>query len=308
VTRESRNSWPVHDALRTAADSVSPAVFSLLPSTDGGPALTAFLVDGEGHALTTVNHLEGRTEFTAVFPSGVEAKAVLLGEDERTEVALLKVTGERLPKPPVLVSEVPRLGSFVVALGNPNGRDLESGSLLTMGIVGGRGRSAVGGEEARYAAIHTDAAVNRGNIGGPLVDLSGRVVGVLSSLRGQSLTGVGSNSGVGFAIPMPSILTRMDRLKRGGKVAYVPGRLGIRISLDPVAGGGVEVLAVMPDGPAEAVGILAGDVVVGANGEAIANHLDLRRIFGEFQAGQDLTVSVRRGAETLTFTATLIPR
>jgi len=307
-----QGAWPIHDRLKLVAEAVCPSVLSLVEevaegSDDKPRIVTALLVDGEGHAVTTRANLTGIRTFRAVFPDGREFPAERRGEDVRLGIVMVRIEGDSLPKPPDFAGDLPPIGSFVVALGNPNGRDRGAGCLLTMGIVGARNRSARSQGPMQYRALHTDAGVNRGNLGGPLIDLSGRVVGVLSSLGGASLTEVGANSGIGFAIPTRLLAPSLEPLRRGEKIEFRPGYLGVSLSFTPAEGGGVLVTAAQPGFPAARSGVKANDVIVGADGESIAAYEDLRRLFSEFEEDQTVRLSVRRGEDMVELDVTLGP-
>jgi len=299
------DAWPVHDTLQEAVAAVDPSVFSLLVTREveglpGRSVGTAFFVDSGGHALTVSENVKDAKTIRAVLPDGRELKVTKLGEDERRGVVLLVVAGENLPAPVKLSADLPPVGSFVAAVGRPGGQDWWNGSLVTLGIIGAQNRN-----DRRWGALHTDAAVNRGNAGGPLVDLDGNVVGLLSTLGGSTLTGLGVNSGLGFAIPARSIRELLPALLRGEFLVHRPGHLGVTLDNQAAPGGGVKVNAVNPIRPAAKAGIKVGDVIIETNGRPIRGMEDLRRIFTELREGEEAVIVVRRGEETLTLKATL---
>lgn len=297
--------WPVQDALRVAAQAVAPAVPSLVmePEEEGREtwSATGVLVSDTGLIVTTRENLVGAKSVTAVLADGREFAATRLGSDERIGIALLSIDAPDLPAPASLARELPRVGRFVAAVGNANGREVRNGPLVTIGIVGARNR-----RDRRYGALHTDAAVNRANAGGALVDLEGRVVGILTTFGGTTLTDLGANSGIGFAIPSPAVSDRLPALARGETIAWRPGYLGVNLDLNvPPENGGVVILEVQPGEAAEAAGLKPGDVIVGADDHTIGGYDDLRRIFLGFEEGQEIRLRLRRDGKDLEVLATL---
>jgi len=305
ATRVHDDAWPVHDTLQVAVDRVGSAVFSIVvtrevPGQPGISAGTAFFVDGEGHALTVSENVKDAKTILAVLPDGREFEVTKRGEDERRGVVLLTVKGGDLPGPAKLATELPAIGSFVTAVGRPGGKDWWNGPLVTVGIIGAQNRN-----DRRWGALHTDAAVNRGNAGGPLLDLDGNVVGLLSTLGGSTLTGLGVNSGLGFAIPSKTILEFLPALMNGEVLAHRPGHLGVTLNNTPAPGGGVVVDAVDPIRSAAKSGMKVGDVIIETNGNPIRSIEDLRHIFTELREGEEAVIVIRRGEETLTLKPTL---
>ncbi len=299
------DAWPVHDTLEDAVDLVDPAVFSIVVTREvrgrpGVSAGTAFFIDHEGHALTVSENVRDVKTIRAILPDGREFPVTRRGEDERRGVVLLTVEGGELPGPVKLATELPAIGSFVAAVGRPGGKDWWNGPLVTVGIIGAQNRN-----DRRWGALHTDAAVNRGNAGGPLLDLDGNVVGLLSTLGGSTLTGLGANSGLGFAIPSKTILEFLPALLRGETLAHRPGHLGVTLNNTPAPGGGVIVDGVDPVRPAARAGMMVGDVIIETNGDPIRGIEDLRRVFTELREGEEAVIIVRRGEETLTLRPTL---
>ena len=295
--------WPVHESLRRAALAVWPSVVSL--ATEGEPDVwfSGVVADAEGGVLTTRPGLPVGSKLVAVLPGGSERAALVLGTMERYGVTLLELEGPDPPVPARFAAEAPGVGSFVAGVGNPNGRDIDRGPLVTVGVIGGVNRA-----DRRYDAVVTDAAVNRGNAGGALVDLDGRVVGFLTTLNGSALLSVGANSGVGFAIPFPPLSLHLAALRRGESVPWRPGYLGVSLSFDEVEGGGVRIEAVLPGRPAEKAGMLAGDVIVSVGETRIRVFDDLRKAFLPLREGEKVAVVVRRDGAEQTFEAELALR
>ncbi len=295
--------WPAHDVLSDAVRAVWPSVVSLSADGAEGSWFTGLAVDLEGGVVTTVPGLAPGAILRVVLADGREDAAKVLGTVERFGVTLLRIEGAARPAPAPLAEAEPPVGSFVAAVGNPNGPAWGRGPLVTTGVLGARNRS-----DRRYDALLTDAGVNRANSGGPLVTLEGRVLGVTSTLGGDALTTVGANSGVGFAIPAAAIRAHLAALSRGETVAWRPGYLGVVLSLDPEPAGGIRIDGVSPGLPAEAAGIRPGDVILSVGGQDVTSLEDLRRIFVGLAQGDAVEVRVRRGAEVLTFSVTLALR
>jgi S1-C subfamily serine protease len=295
--------WPVHECLRRAVQVVWPGVVSLATEAEPDKWFSGVVADDQGGVLTTRPGLPSGSKLVAVLPGGGERTALVLGTVERFGVTLLRLEGPDPPVPVRFAEEPPAVGSFVAGVGNPNGRETGRGPLVTVGVVGGVNRS-----DRRYDAVVTDAAVNRGNAGGVLVDLEGRVVGLLTTLNGSTLLSVGANSGVGFAIPFPPIAGHLEALRRGETVAWRPGYLGVSLSYEEVEGGGVLVEAVVPGLPAEKAGMRAGDVIISVGDSRIGGFEDLRQAFLPLREGEQVKVVIRRDGAEQTFEPVLALR
>jgi S1-C subfamily serine protease len=295
--------WPVHECLRRAALGVWPGVVSLSETGDDESWFSGVVADAEGGVLTARPRLAPGAKLFAVLPGGGERTATVLGVVERYGVTLVRLEGGPPPAPVAFADEPPPVGAFVAAVGNPGGRAADRGPLVTVGVVGGLNRS-----ERRYDALLTDAGVNRGNAGGALVDIEGRVVGILSTLGGSTLTDIGANSGVGFAIPWGPLRGHIESLRRGETISWRPGYLGVILSYDAVPGGGVRIESVAAGLPAEKAGIKAGDVILAVGETRIEGLEDLRKAFMPLREGDPVNVRVLRDGTELSFTATLALR
>jgi len=305
---EDARTWPVHAALSRAAHRVSASVLSLIVRHGADKTgarrpvriASGLLVTAEGHVLTVGVNLTDAEEVVVVRPDGTEAVAETVATDERYDLALLRIPAEGLPSPAELATVAPRIGRWVAAVGNPNGRAGGRGPLLSFGIVGALHRP-----DRRYCAIHTDAAVNRANAGGALVDLDGRVVGIPSTLGGRAMSVFGSNSGLGFAIPAAVVAKRLPRLRRGESLTWVPGYLGVELDTRSTLKDGVRIAVVTSGLSAAKAGLRPGDVIREIDGIPIRDMTDIRWIFGGFEEGQKITVTVRRGKELVDVEAVL---
>jgi len=300
--------WPVHAALSLAAHRVSASVLSLLIRLEAAKngvrptdrIASGLLIDAQGHVLTAAVNLNRAEEVIVVLPGGKEARAETVATDERYDLALLKVSAEGLPAPATLAVAPPRVGQWVAAVGNPNGRAAGRGPLLSFGIVGALGRP-----DRRYRAIHTDAAINRANAGGALVDLDGLVIGIPSTLGGRAMSVFGANSGLGFAIPAATVTKRLESLKAGETLKHVPGYLGVSLDHENQAKDGVRITEIVPGLAAEKAGLMVDDVIQEIEGIPVHDLSDIPWIFGGLEEGQRVTVTVRRGKELLDLQAEL---
>ncbi len=254
---------------------------------------SGFFISQDGYVLTNHHVVEGADGIIVTLADGRELKANVIGSDQRTDVALLKVD---IKDAPVLATGDPktmRKGEWVLAFGSPFGLD----STVTAGIV-----SAIGRDTGDYLPfIQTDVAVNPGNSGGPLVDMSGRVVGINSQIVSRS----GGFMGISLAIPIDEAMRVVDQLRKGGKV--IRGRIGVQIGevSDEVAKAiglpkaqGALVSGVEPGGPADKAGILPGDVVLKFNGNDVHRVSDLPRMVGGTAPDTKATLQVWRRGKT----------
>jgi len=266
---------------------------------------SGFIVDPSGYVVTN-NHVVGNAEkVTVVFQDGSEHKAKIVGTDVKTDLALLKIDA---PKPLPFVqwgdSDKERVGDWVMAVGNPFGL----GGTVTKGIVSARSRSIDNSSYVDYLQI--DAAVNRGNSGGPTFDLAGQVVGINTAIYSPN----GGNVGIAFDIPSDTAKAVIDQIKANGHVDR--GYLGVEIQQvtpDLAAALGIAkdgpqgalVAAVTHDGPAAKAGVKVGDVIRQVDGKPIAKTRDLPRIIAETAAGKSVHLSVLREGKPVELDATI---
>ncbi|MBL8905705.1 MAG: DegQ family serine endoprotease [Rhizobiales bacterium] len=270
-----------------------------------GPALprrnvnsmgSGFVVDANGIVVTN-NHVIEKAETIEVrFQDGTSLKAELVGRDPKTDLAVLRVKPEA-PLPAVKFgnSDALRVGDWVLAIGNPFGL----GGSVSLGIVSARNRDINAGPYDDF--IQTDAAINKGNSGGPLFNLAGEVVGINTAIYSPS----GGSVGIGFSVPAATAKGVIDQLIEFGETRR--GWLGVRIQsvTDDIAESlnlgkrrGALVADVTPTGPAEKAGIQAGDVIVEFNGRPVNEMKDLPRIVADTPVGSSAPVKVlRKGQE-----------
>jgi serine protease Do len=245
------------------------------PHPHKGQALgSGFIISSDGYVVTNNHVVESATEVTITLDGGKSVPAKIIGVDKKTDLALLKIT-EAGVYPYVQFSDsMPRVGDWVIAVGNPFGL----GGTVTAGIVSARGRDIGSGPYDDFLQI--DAAVNRGNSGGPTFNAKGDVVGVNTAIYSPS----GGSVGIGFAIPSEVAKDVVEALKTKGTVTR--GYIGVQIqpvtqeiaeSLGLKSTNGALVAQAQPDTPAASAGISAGDIITGVNGEKIEGPRELSR-------------------------------
>ena len=274
-----------------------------LPQRESFSLGSGFVIDPEGYVVTNNHVIAEADEITVIFANDREYPAEVIGRDPKTDLALLKIEGdEPFPHVEWADSDAVRVGDWVIAIGNPFGL----GSTVTAGIVSARGRDIRAGPYDDF--IQVDAAINRGNSGGPSFDLEGRVLGVNTAIFSPS----GGNVGIGFAIPANLAKPVIDSLKETGRVAR--GWLGVRIqsvtpdiaeSLGLPDDEGALVASVTPGGPADEADIQPGDVIVAFDGQKIERMRGLPRIVAETEIGKEVTVDVWRRGEQIEVPVTL---
>jgi serine protease Do len=257
---------------------------------------SGFIIDSAGIVVTNNHVIADADEVNVILNDGTRLKAEIIGHDPKTDIALLRVKPE---KPLTAVkfgdSDKLRLGEWVVAIGNP----FSLGGTVTAGIVSARNRDINSGPYDNY--IQTDAAINRGNSGGPLFNLNGEVVGVNTAIISPS----GGSIGIGFAVPSKTVVAVIDQLRQFGETRR--GWLGVRIqqvtdeiadSLNIKPAKGALVAGIEDKGPAKPAGIEPGDVIVKFDGKDVKEMKDLPRIVADTPVGKDVEVIViRKGKE-----------
>ncbi|GAB5470218.1 MAG: DegQ family serine endoprotease [Rhodospirillales bacterium] len=270
---------------------------------EGSALGSGFIIDSSGYVVTNHHVVDGADEITVRLRDETSLIATLVGSDERTDLALLKVVSdEPLPAASWGDSDGARIGDWVMAIGNPFGL----GGTVTAGIVSARGRDIRSGPYDDF--IQTDAAINRGNSGGPLFDMDGKVIGVNSAIFSPS----GGSVGIGFSIPSQMARNVIDQLREHGEVRR--GWLGVRIQkVTPELAEGLRmeddsgalVASVTPDGPAEEAGIRQGDVILKFNDRVVPDSNKLPRMVAETSIGSKVPVTLWRKGEEVTVYAEL---
>jgi len=258
---------------------------------------SGFIVDTAGIAVTNNHVIADADEINIIMNDGTKIKAELVGVDKKTDLAVLKFKPPAKPLVAVKFgdSDKLRLGEWVIAIGNP----FSLGGTVTAGIVSARNRDINSGPYDSY--IQTDAAINRGNSGGPLFNLNGEVIGVNTLIISPS----GGSIGIGFAVPSKTVIGVVDSLRQFGELRR--GWLGVRIqqvtdeiaeSLNIKPARGALIAGVEDKGPAKPAGIEPGDVVVKFDGKDIKEPKDLSRVVADTAVGKSVdVVIIRKGKE-----------
>jgi serine protease Do len=265
---------------------------------------SGFIVDRRGHILTNNHVVEGASEIKVTLTDGRGFRATLVGRDAFSDLAVLRIDGAKLPVLPLGDSAKLRVAQTVIAIGNPLW--IEGGPTVTVGVVSALGRSM---EERDLPVLHdliqTDAAINHGNSGGPLLDLSGRVIGINTAL-------IDSAHGIGFAISINSARPVLHALIANGRIDRTT--LGLNaVSVTPQVAWtnelpmerGALVTRVDENGPAAAAGIQSGDVITTMQGRAITDLHQLHDAMFRRRAGDVVDIGVWRAGEQLTVRAAL---
>ena len=282
--------------------NADPNPFSPSPSPSPGATGSGFLIDEEGHIVTNQHVVGEASEVTVVFEDGEEGGASVVGTDPSTDIALLKLDdpGDHDLEPlPLGSSGALEIGDTVVAIGSPFGLQ----GTLTAGIVSALDRE-IGAPNGFTidGAIQTDAALNSGNSGGPLLDSQGRVVGVNSQIQSEN----GGNVGIGYAVPIDTVRGVVEQLKADGQVEHA--YLGVSLSEAESGQEGVVVADAVEGGPAADAGLQDGDVILEIDGETVESVQDVRAAVDSKQPGDQMVLEVQRGGETEQLEAELSER
>ena len=258
---------------------------------------SGFVIDPAGVIITNNHVIDGADRIEVVFMDGTTLPATLTGRDPKTDIAVLKVESQTpLPHVELGDSSRARVGDWVIAIGNPFGL----GGTVTAGIISALNRDIHAGNYDDF--IQTDASINRGNSGGPLFDMQGRVVGVNSAIISPS----GASVGIGFAVPTSTVRPIVEQILEHGETRR--GWIGVRIqtvtpeiadSLGLAPARGALIAGISDDGPAAAAGIEPGDIVLSFDGRNIAAMRDLPRIVAETGIGRTVDVEIYRGGRTI---------
>ena len=259
---------------------------------DSGVA-SGFILTADGYVMTNAHVVDDADTVYVTLTDKREFKAKLIGFDERTDVAIVKVNATGLPAVTIGDSNKVRVGEWVVAIGSPFGLD----NTVTAGIVSSKSRDT--GDYLPF--IQTDVAVNPGNSGGPLINMQGEVIGINSQIYSRT----GGFMGISFAIPIDEAMRVGDQLRATGKVTR--GRIAVAIgevtkdvadSLGLPRAAGAMVGSVDPGGPADKAGIQAGDIILKFNGKPVEVATDLPRMVGDSKPGTRAALTVWRKGQT----------
>lgn len=268
---------------------------------------SGFIISDDGYIVTNNHVINGATKVTVKLDDGTVLPAKIVGHDAKTDIALLRVKSPtKLPYVELGNSDEVQPGQWVVAVGNPYGL----GGTVTSGIISALGRDLHSGAYNDF--IQVDAPINRGNSGGPLITLDGKVVGVNSMIMSPN---GGGSIGIGFAIPSSTVQSVVDQLRRNGHV--VRGYLGVEgqditqtmaraLNLTDATSGspshGVLIASVAQGGPAEKAGVKSGDVITAVNGHLVRNAHDLSVKVVSIAPGSKAQLNLLRDSKPLTLT------
>ena len=258
---------------------------------------SGFIYDSGGHIVTNDHVVAGATKVSVTLADGSKYSAKVVGTDPSTDLAVLKVDAPSSKLHPLTLGDSGKLevGDGVVAIGSPFGLD----ETVTSGIVSALGRDISAQNNFTIpGVIQTDAAINHGNSGGPLLDMAGEVVGVNTQIESDS----GGNEGVGFAVPSNTISQVVSKLVKGDKVAHP--FLGVSIGT-PTNRSGAQVAGVRNGSPADKAGLKAGDVITSFGDETITSPDDLTAAVAAKQPGDKVSITYVRDGTTKTAEATL---
>jgi putative serine protease PepD len=262
---------------------------------------TGFVIDGKGDIVTAAHVVNGASSVTVTFQDGTTRKATVLGKDNATDVAVLKVdpAGMTLHPLPLGSSANLQVGDALAAIGDP----FNYNRSISTGIVSGLDRtiSAPNGFTVAHA-IQTDAALNPGNSGGPVFDSSGKVIGIVDQIATNGSSNA-TSSGVGFAVPIDLIRSELSNLESGQPVRHA--YMGVSTGSVGTTTSGALVGSVANGGPAADAGMRSGDVVTKIGNTTIKGSNDLVAAIATYKPGQKVQVTVRRGSQTKTLTITL---
>ncbi len=273
----------------SSSSSSSDSPFGEPQQSQGGTAEgSGFVLDKQGHIATNQHVVDGGGSIKVTFADGSTASAKLVGQDPSTDVAVIKVDVDASKLQPLSFADSAKVqvGSSVVAIGSPFGLE---GSLTT-GVISALDRTIKSPNGYTISgALQTDAAINHGNSGGPLLDAAGAVIGINAQIESDS----GGNDGVGFAIPSSTVKKVAGGLIQNGSVKHA--YLGVQLG---DAAGGAQVGGVTAGGPAADAGLRAGDVVTAIQGKKVASSDALVAAINDHAPGDEVTLSVRRDGDS----------
>jgi Do/DeqQ family serine protease len=274
------------------------------PQPRRGGLGSGVIVNNDGYILTNHHVIDGADRVRVELVDRRMFDAKVVGSDEASDLAVLKIDASNLPAVPLGDSEAVNVGDVVLALGNPLG----VGQTVTMGIISAKGRATGLGDGSFEDFLQTDAPINSGNSGGALVNTRGELVGINSQILSPS----GGNIGIGFSIPVNMARSVMDALVRDGEVRR--GRLGVTVQqvtsdiaeglkLDSVAGALVN--SVDANGPADRAGLQPGDVITAINGKAVVDSNELRNRIAHLGPDAKVQLTITRDGTSRNVDATL---
>ena len=291
-------------------DRVHKGVVTITVDTPQGQALgSGFVIDGEGHIVTNDHVVDGASSISVEFSDGSTYDAQLIGTDASTDIGVIQVSAPSSELQPLELgdSSAVQVGDSVVAIGSPLGLN----ETVTSGIVSALHRTITSPNNFSISdAIQTDAAINHGNSGGPLLNLEGDVIGINSQIESDS----GGNDGIGFAVPSNTVESVVSQLLATGKVEHAYLGVGIATITEALSSqldlpAGVEVTQVTPGGPADDAGLKAadatsivggqefptgGDVITAADGKSVTTSEELQSVIGAMKPGDSASITYSR--------------
>jgi putative serine protease PepD len=292
----------VYDHANASVVEITVTISGGAPDAPGSGTSQAqgsgFVYDASGHVVTNEHVVDGAGSIEVKFANGETSSATVVGTDPSTDLAVLKVDETPSGVEPLTLadSSAVEVGQEVVAIGSPFGLE----NSVTSGIVSALDRSMQAPNNFTITgSIQTDAAINHGNSGGPLLDMSGRVIGVTSQIESDS----GGNDGVGFAIPSNTVRTIASQLIAGGSVEHA--YLGVGVQTAQGGTTGVQLTEVRSGGPAAGVGLQAGDVITAVDGKDVATVQALQAAIDAKQPGDKVMIDYQRDGASHTVTVTL---
>ncbi|TAH49934.1 MAG: PDZ domain-containing protein [Chloroflexota bacterium] len=267
------------------------------------------IISQDGHIITNNHVVEGASSVSVIYEDGTRTNATIVGTDPVTDIAVLKVNDKVPTYVPFGDSNALQLGEWVIAIGSPLGNYRGS---VTVGVVSGLNRSVDGTQQE--GLIQTDAAINHGNSGGPLINLAGQIVGINTLVVRESVGGAPAE-GLGFAVPSNIVRAVAEQLIARGKIEYpfigisyqeVTPQLASELGL--AAKNGVLIQQITAGSPAARAGLQMRDVVTAIDNKAIDENTSLRSLLFQYHVGDTVTLTVERGGQPLQVKVTLVAR
>jgi putative serine protease PepD len=309
VLRDVGSTGAIQNASETSSAISVPAVYQRthkgvvdisITQPGGGAEGSGWVYDTKGDIVTNEHVVSGATSITVTLWNGKSFKAHLVGHDSSTDLAVVRISAPSPTLTPLALgnSDGAQVGDPVVAIGSPFGLS----ETVTSGIVSALGRSIDAPNNFTIPnAIQTDAPINHGNSGGPLLNASGQVIGVNAQIQSQS----GGSEGVGFAIPSNTVRSIVSQIVAGKTVAHAYFGVQVRDSSSPL---GADLAQVLPGTPAARAGLKSGDVVVKLDGKTIEGANDISSVIDGKKPGDSMKVTYVRNGKTAAATAVLTTR
>ncbi len=302
------NAEPNSFGLNRAEKSQLRGLWHQMQERRGGGLGSGMIYREDGYIITNAHVVADAQTVSVKLNDGREfRRAKVVGRDERSDIAVVKIDADHLPTVRLSDSSAVNVGDWAIAVGNPFGLE----HTLTVGVISAKAREVPLSERGASDYLQTDASINPGNSGGPLCDIYGRVIGVNNAIYSQS----GGNVGIGFAIPSNTAKSIADRLVTSGRI--VRGYLGVQITsvdsseiatsldLDPSTRGVLINEISDEKGPGARAGLQPGDVVTSFNGQPVTRSIELQRLVGDARVGSTITLGVLRGGRNQDLRATL---